>query len=166
MKNINPAEFDLEERVVAINRVATVVKGGRRFSFNSIVVVGDGNGHVGTGLGKAGELTSAISKGSENAKKNLVRVPIIHGTIPHAVDGRFGAGKVMLKPASQGTGVIAGSTVRAVVELAGITDILTKSLGTDNVHNVIKATMQGLMSLRDARTIARQRGKTVSEIFE
>lgn len=166
MEKINPSELDLKERVVHINRVAKVVKGGRRFSFNAIVVVGDGKCHVGVGMGKANELTSAISKGSENAKKNLVRIPIINDTIPHAVISKYGAGKVLLKPASPGTGVIAGGPVRAVVESAGIHNILTKSLGSANPHNVVKATMQGLEELRDASAVARERGKTVKEIFE
>jgi len=166
LEKINPSELDLKERVVHINRVAKVVKGGRRFSFNAIVVVGDGKCHVGVGMGKANELTSAISKGSENAKKNLVRIPIINDTIPHAVISKYGAGKVLLKPASPGTGVIAGGPVRAVVESAGIHNILTKSLGSANPHNVVKATMQGLEELRDASAVARERGKTVKEIFE
>jgi len=166
LERINPSELDLQERVVHINRVAKVVKGGRRFSFNAIVVVGDGKGFVGVGMGKARELTEAISKGSENAKKNLMRVPILKGTIPHAVIGKFGAGKVMLKPASPGTGVIAGGAVRAVMEMAGVQNILTKSQGSANMHNVVKATMQGLTQLRDARTVAAQRGKNLQEIFE
>lgn len=166
MEKINPSELDLKERVVHINRVAKVVKGGRRFSFNAIVVVGDGKGHVGIGMGKANELTSAISKGSENAKKSLVRIPVINGTIPHMVISKYGAGKVMLKPASPGTGVIAGGPVRAVVESAGINNILTKSMGSANPQNVVKATIKGLMELRDAVNVAQERDKQVKEIFE
>jgi small subunit ribosomal protein S5 len=165
-RSINPSEIEFkEEKVVKINRVAKVVKGGRRFSFNAIVVVGDGNGHVGIGLGKANEVMSAVNKGKENAKKNVMRIPIINGTLPHAVLGRYGAGRVMLKPASPGTGIIAGGPIRAIMEQAGITDVLAKTLGTRNPHNVIKATISGLAELEDANEVARKRGITIQELF-
>jgi small subunit ribosomal protein S5 len=158
---IDPAKLTLEERVVQINRVAKVVKGGRRFSFSAVVVVGDGQGHVGAGLGKAGEVPEAIRKGVEDAKKHLIRIPTIGTTIPHEVNAEYAAARVMLKPASQGTGVIAGGSVRAVVEAAGIRDILTKVYGSTNPVNVVRATLEALGDLQSAEQLSARRGVPV-----
>ena len=166
MADMNQYPGELKDRVVHINRVTKVVKGGKNFSFAALVVVGDGNGWVGYGVGKAREVPSAISKGVDQAKRNLFKVPMRGSTIPHAIIGRFGAGSVMLKPASEGTGVIAGGAVRAVLESAGVQDILTKSLGTKTPHNVLRATFQGLQSLKNEDDVAKVRGKSVEELQE
>lgn|SRR3569623_16990 len=166
LKKIKASEFNLEEKVVSVNRVTKVVKGGRNFSFAAVVVVGDGKGIVGHGLGKAKEVTNAITKGVEDAKKNLIRVPILRGTLPHSSVGKFGGGSVFLKPAAPGTGVIAGGGARIVLESAGVRNVLSKSKGSSNSHNVVKATFQALSQLRDPVTIATQRGITLDQVFK
>ena len=164
-RTVKATETDLKEKVVAIKRVAKVVKGGRRFSFSAIVVVGDGNGTVGYGLGKANEVTDAIAKGIDDAKKNLIKVPVMNGTIPHEQLAKEGAAKVMIRPAAHGTGVIAGGSMRAVLEAAGITDVLSKSLGSANPHNVVKATFSALGQLREPVRVARDRNINLKKVF-
>lgn len=165
LKKIKTTDIELKDTVVGIQRVAKVTKGGRTFSFTAIVVVGDGNGIVGNGLGKAGEVVDAIRKGVEDAKKNLIKVPILNGTVPHEQVGKYGGGRVFIKPASHGTGVIAGGAMRAVLESAGVHDVLAKSKGSSNPHNVVKATMDALQKLRDPYTIAEQRGVSLNRVF-
>ena len=164
-ERIDASTLDIKERVVALNRVAKVVKGGRTFRFSALVVVGDENGHVGCGMGKAAEIPDAIRKGIEDAKKNMVSVPLLGTTIPHDIIGKFGAGSVLLKTAPEGTGVIAGGGVRAVLELAGVRDVRTKCLNSNNPRNVVNATINGLANLKKAEEVAKLRGKTVEEIL-
>jgi small subunit ribosomal protein S5 len=165
-KRVKPTDTELKEKLVNLNRVAKVTKGGRTFSFAAIVVVGDGEGTVGHGLGKARDVSECIAKAVDDAKKNLIKVPIYKGTIPHEQKGKFGAGKVLIKPASDGTGVIAGGAMRAVLEIAGVHNVLAKAQGSSNPHNVVKATIDALSKLRDPRDVARQRGISVEKVFE
>ncbi len=163
MGRIDPEGLSLKDKVVYINRVAKVVKGGRRFSFSALVVVGDGNGHIGVGKGKANEVPEAIRKAIEHAKRNLVKIPIKDGSIPHQITGRYGAGKVVMKPATEGTGLIAGGAVRAIMEVAGIHNIVAKSLGTQNPFNTVRATLDGLTKLKDLESVMRRTGKSEGE---
>ena len=165
IKRIKTSEIELSERVVSIKRVTKVTKGGRTFSFSAVVVVGNGEGVIGYGLGKAREVTEAISKGVNDAKKNLLQVPVVNGTIPHEIESKFGGARIYIQPAAPGTGVVAGGAMRAVLESAGVTDILAKSKGSSNPHNVVKATVRALMDVRDAYTIAQTRGITVDQVF-
>ena len=165
-KRIDPSAMDLKERLVSINRVAKVVKGGRNFRFSALIVVGDENGHVGVGMGKAAEIPEAVKKGIEDAKRHMIEVPIVGTSIPHAVEGKYSKGHVRMLPAEEGTGVIAGGPVRAVLEMAGIEDIRTKSFGSSNPANCVKAALNGLSQLRTAEQVARLRGKTVAEILD
>ena len=165
VNSVKASEIELQEKVVAINRVAKVVKGGRRFSFAALVVVGDGQGVAGYGLGKANEVQDAIQKGIEDAKKNLVKIPLINNTVPHPIIGKFGAAKVMLKPATKGTGVIAGGGARAVLESVGVKNVLAKSQGSNNPGNVVRATFNALLNMRDARSVAEQRGVSLNKVF-
>ena len=160
------SDVELKDRLVAINRVTKVTKGGRTFTFAAIVVVGDGNGVIGWGLGKAGEVTAAIQKGTEAAKKNLVKVPVLKGTVPHEQEARFGGAQVFLKPAAAGTGLVAGGAMRAVLESAGVKDVLAKSKGSSNPHNLVKATIEALANMRDAKTVAQNRGVNLTKVFK
>lgn len=165
VNRVKSADIELKDKLVAVNRVTKVTKGGRTFSFSAIVVVGDENGIVGHGLGKAKEVTEAISKGIDDAKKNLIRVPILHGTVPHVQKGKYSGARVLLRPAAEGTGVIAGGAMRAVLESVGVHNVLAKSQGSSNPHNVVKATMDALTQMRDAVTVAKQRGVTLDKVF-
>ncbi len=162
----NAPESDIKEKLVSLNRVTKVNKGGRTFSFSAIAVVGDGKGKVGHGLGKARDVAESISKAVDDAKKNMITIPLLHGTIPHEQKGKYGAGKVLIKPAADGTGVIAGGAMRAVLEIAGIHNVLAKSQGSSNPHNVVKATMDALSRLRNAQTVAKQRGVSLKKVYE
>ncbi len=164
--NVRTSELNLQDKLVYVGRTAKVVKGGRRFNFSALVIVGDGNGHVGFGLGKASEVVNAVNKATDSAKKNIVKIRLHNNTIPHEVVGRYGAGKVLIKPATPGTGVIAAGGVRAVLELAGVQDVLTKNLGSSNPHNTVKAAIQGLASLEDANMVAKRRGIPVSKVLK
>jgi len=165
IKRVKSSDIELKDKLVAINRVTKVTKGGRTFSFSAIVVVGNENGVVGHGLGKAKEVTEAIAKGIDDAKKNLIKVPVVNGSVPHKQYGKFGGARVLLKPASSGTGLIAGGAMRAVLESAGVHDVLAKSQGSSNPHNVVKATMEALIQMRDARTVAAHRGIELEKVF-
>jgi small subunit ribosomal protein S5 len=165
IRRVKASEIELKDRLVSVQRVAKVTKGGRTFSFSALVVVGDSNGIIGYGLGKANEVTDAINKGIDDAKKNLIKVPVLKGTVPHEQLGKYGGGRVFLKPAAHGTGVIAGGAMRAVLESAGVTDVLAKSKGSSNPHNVVKATIDALLNMRDAFTIAQQRGISLKKVF-
>lgn len=165
VNRVKSADIELKDKLVAVNRVTKVTKGGRTFSFSAIVVVGDENGIVGHGLGKAKEVTEAISKGIDDAKKNLIRVPILHGTVPHIQKGKYSGARVLLRPASEGTGVIAGGAMRAVLESVGVHNVLAKSQGSSNPHNVVKATIDALSQMRDAVSVAKQRGITLDKVF-
>src|SRR6187402_1576760 len=165
VKRVKSSDIELKDKLVAIQRVTKVTKGGRHFSFSAIVVVGNEKGIIGQGLGKANEVTDAITKGIEDAKKSLVKVSILHGTVPHAQEGKFGGARVFLKPAAHGTGVIAGGAMRAVLESVGVTDVLAKSKGSSNPHNVVKATIDALLNMRDAATVAQHRGIKMTKVF-
>ena len=165
-QRVKPTDTELKDKLVNLARVAKVTKGGRTFSFSALVVVGDGNGTIGYGLGKARDVSESIAKAVDDAKKNLIKVPVINGTVPHAQKGKYGAGRVLIKPAADGTGVIAGGAMRAVLEIAGVHNVLAKSQGSSNPHNVVKATVDALTKMRDANEVARQRGISLQKVFE